>query len=330
MSASTGSPLTPLAPEGAGYVARPSLCLTCASSIPPKTLVDPASGGVFTTPCCKRVICANCLSKNSRLRAYDPCLACLAGVDATTTSIAGTGGATRTSRNKKAVELLFDANAQADADADGRGGVNSKAGVKSGLEVNGLMESEMFTIGDSDDEEQDEDKKEDGRDRDERLGNIGMAMNGDASDVSGTRLDIPDPPPYSEADQPQTVAPIYHEQLDATTNLAKPTHSSSHEIPSHFQTVQPSDQTKYYIQPKDTLSGISLKLGINVCFVYRSNTLKLFTRAPNSCLEHIAFRVVAWHASTISPQALSQQHRICYTHGDISHYLPMHVSSLPP
>jgi len=222
-------------------------------------------------------------------------LACLAGFDATTS---GTGGATRTSRSKTVVELLFDADAKADADDDGRRGVNSNAGAKSGLEVNGLMESEMFTIGDSDDEEQDEDKIEDGRDADERLGGLGIAMNGDTSDVSGTRVDIPDPPPYSEADQLQTVAPVYHEQSDAITNLAKPTHSSSHEIQSHSQTVQhceeeanvasPSDPTKYYIQPKDTLSGISLKLGINVCFVYRSNSAEytLLTRTLNSCLSH--------------------------------------------
>jgi hypothetical protein len=269
MSASTGSLPTPLAPAGAGSVARLSLCLTCASSIPPKTLVDPASGGVFTTPCCKRVICVNCLSKNPRLRAYDPCLACLAGVDAT---ITGTGGATRTSRNKKVVELLFDADAQADddadddADADGRGGVDLKARAKSGLEVNGLTESEMFTIGDSDDEEEEENKEEDGRDGEEKLGGLGITMNKDPSDVSGTRLDIPGPPPYSEADQMQTVAPVYHGQSD-TIAKPKPTHSSSHEIQTHSQTVQPSDPTKYYIQSKDTLSGISLKLGINVRFV---------------------------------------------------------------
>ena len=271
MSASTGSPPTALAPAGAGFVGT-SLCLTCASSIPPKALVDSAGGGVFTTPCCKRNICANCLLKNPRLRAYDPCLACLAGSDATTTS---TSGATRTSRGKRVVELLFDADADAEADADGREGVNSKAGAQSGLEVNGLMESEMFTIGDSDDEEQDEDQKEDGRD-------------GDASDVCGTRLDVPDPPPYSEAEQLQTVAPVYHEQSDAITNLAKPAHSSSHEIQSPSETVQtceeeanvasPSDPTKYYIQPKDTLSGISLKLGINVCPVYRSNSAE-YTQA---------------------------------------------------
>ncbi|KAH7928075.1 hypothetical protein BV22DRAFT_1083679 [Leucogyrophana mollusca] len=52
-----------------------SLCLACSSSLPPKSSSD-----IFTTPCCRRPICSNCLSSNPRLRRYNPCLSCLGGV----------------------------------------------------------------------------------------------------------------------------------------------------------------------------------------------------------------------------------------------------------
>ncbi|KAI0749557.1 hypothetical protein C8Q80DRAFT_1269421 [Daedaleopsis nitida] len=55
-----------------------ALCLACASSLPPrKAAVD-----IFYTKCCIRPICPNCISKNPRLARYNPCLRCLAGVNA--------------------------------------------------------------------------------------------------------------------------------------------------------------------------------------------------------------------------------------------------------
>ena len=51
------------------------LCLSCASSPPPKGDAKP-----FMTDCCSRPICADCLARTPRLRDYNPCLACLAGV----------------------------------------------------------------------------------------------------------------------------------------------------------------------------------------------------------------------------------------------------------
>ena len=53
-----------------------ALCLACSSSPSPQARFSPP----FTTPCCIRPICERCLSKNPRLRGYNPCLACLAGV----------------------------------------------------------------------------------------------------------------------------------------------------------------------------------------------------------------------------------------------------------
>ncbi|KAF9061420.1 hypothetical protein BDP27DRAFT_1429015 [Rhodocollybia butyracea] len=55
-----------------------SLCLACSSSFPPQS----ESRVVFTTQCCARPICDSCISKNRRLAQYNPCLACLGGVQA--------------------------------------------------------------------------------------------------------------------------------------------------------------------------------------------------------------------------------------------------------
>ncbi|KAG9076771.1 hypothetical protein FRC06_009325 [Ceratobasidium sp. 370] len=51
------------------------LCLACSQSLYIK-----AADLYFRTPCCERVICDRCLSKNARLRRYNPCLSCLGGV----------------------------------------------------------------------------------------------------------------------------------------------------------------------------------------------------------------------------------------------------------
>lgn len=69
-----------LAPAGLGEAAimASALCLACSSSLPPRSHAHE----VFTTPCCGRPICPNCLKSNPRLARYDPCLACLGGVDA--------------------------------------------------------------------------------------------------------------------------------------------------------------------------------------------------------------------------------------------------------
>lgn len=164
------------------------------------------------------------------MRDYDPCLACLAGVDASASSSDLRGG------GKNKAELLFDAD---DDDDD----VNSRIMVGSGT---GVLESDMFTIGDDEDE-----VEVDGKDGNE----LGLGRD--------TKKDgIFEPPPYSEKDQaivahekPDDVAANPHKIQTQSPEEENPTSSSS------------SDPTKYYIQPKDTLSGISLKLGIDVCAI---------------------------------------------------------------
>ena len=62
-----------------------SLCLACSASLPPRK----AGSDVFYTQCCSRPICPNCISSNQRLARYNPCLRCLAGVEAVNGSGAG-------------------------------------------------------------------------------------------------------------------------------------------------------------------------------------------------------------------------------------------------
>ncbi|KAI0635686.1 hypothetical protein C8Q77DRAFT_1155458 [Trametes polyzona] len=55
-----------------------SLCLACSASLPPRK--DDTK--VHYTQCCSRPICPHCVSTNPRLARYNPCLRCLAGVNA--------------------------------------------------------------------------------------------------------------------------------------------------------------------------------------------------------------------------------------------------------
>ncbi|KAA1467459.1 hypothetical protein DENSPDRAFT_832513 [Dentipellis sp. KUC8613] len=88
MTATTSIPLNP----------NTTLCLACASSLPPRLFTTKLEGGtsqvafspeVFLTRCCNRPICPSCLSHNPRLSRYHPCLACLAGVSAVGTKDKG-------------------------------------------------------------------------------------------------------------------------------------------------------------------------------------------------------------------------------------------------
>ncbi|KAI0768080.1 hypothetical protein BD413DRAFT_452104, partial [Trametes elegans] len=65
-----------------------SLCLACSSSLPPRKV----DINVYHTPCCSRPICPNCVSTNPRLTRYNPCLRCLAGVDAVNSKPSSSAG----------------------------------------------------------------------------------------------------------------------------------------------------------------------------------------------------------------------------------------------
>ncbi|KAG7087357.1 hypothetical protein E1B28_013330 [Marasmius oreades] len=68
------------------------LCLACSSCLPSRS----AEQKLFMTPCCQHPICNPCISSNPRLARYNPCLMCLAGVDAVGANINGKGNESQT------------------------------------------------------------------------------------------------------------------------------------------------------------------------------------------------------------------------------------------
>ena len=201
------------------------LCLTCSSS----RLPEKRSGGSqyhlptdHITPCCNRRICSSCLTQNPRLRAYNPCLACLGGVDSVSAS-----------RPEKSFRSL---------------------GPTGEVEICGVEEDDKFVIGE--DESGDE----------EANARMPHGSGKSAAGPSGTPSQKDKPPPYEEVKS--LPSPEALNRSSATANPIGNLHSeesSSGSGPAPFPTEGPS---RYYIQPGDTLSGISLRFGINVRTLY--------------------------------------------------------------
>jgi len=111
-----------------------TLCLACSSSLPP--LRDIGSK-IHITDCCQRPICPSCISFNPRLSRYNPCLACLGGVD------------------------LIALGSRTPSSGDGflslKGkGTSSPATSISPANVNGsLRDEDTFVLGDDEDDDQD-------------------------------------------------------------------------------------------------------------------------------------------------------------------------------
>src|SRR5260370_32878673 len=104
------------------------LCLTCSSSRPPEKRPGGSQNPSqieHITPCCNRRICSTCLTRNPRLRAYNPCLACLGGVD---------------SVSSRRPESSF-----------------RSLGPSGMVEVCGVEEDETFIVGEDDESEDEED-----------------------------------------------------------------------------------------------------------------------------------------------------------------------------
>ncbi|KAG8734996.1 hypothetical protein FRC10_011101 [Ceratobasidium sp. 414] len=157
------------------------LCLACSQSLSPK-----ASDSYFRTPCCGRTICDHCLSKNARLRRYNPCLNCLGGV----------GLVQSTSEDR-------------------RNGGQQKPVVQHGRD----NDAETFVLGDDEDE-----------------------------DETGGQI------PKQGVPKPQ------HEEAGTNTmpDQVRPNASPKSSNPS-----LPASPT-YYIKPRDTVTGIALRYGVDL------------------------------------------------------------------
>jgi hypothetical protein len=167
-----------------------ALCLACSSSLPPAAhAVD------FTTPCCNRVICPACLTSNPRLARYNPCIACLSGVG--TLSGSKTSAETTTTIIPKNID-------------------------------GGVRDEDVFTLGDDEDEEQDDDHP------------IHAPASVSPSTTSSvTVLDARSPSSV-------TLPP------DPTVN-----------IPA--VDPEPGKPWKYYVKKGDTVNGLALRFGLDVC-----------------------------------------------------------------
>jgi hypothetical protein len=109
-----GQYITEAAGLAAAVVTAPTtmasnLCLACSSNV---TNID--SQLIHKTRCCSRIICLSCLTKYPRLSTYDPCIACLGGVEVVR---------------------------------------SAKEANRVGLTVGGVSVDDVYIIGDSDDEE---------------------------------------------------------------------------------------------------------------------------------------------------------------------------------
>lgn len=105
-------------------------------------------------------------------------------------------------------------------------------------EVNGIAEADMFVLGDSDDE----------GDGDPNTNTIDVGPVGPDFKSHTTT----EPPPYDDS------SPSIHHRLDDEISTSLSSLASGASEPTS------SDPFMYYIQPGDTLSSISLKLGIDV------------------------------------------------------------------
>ncbi|KAG8710092.1 hypothetical protein FRC12_002436 [Ceratobasidium sp. 428] len=181
------------------------LCLACSQSLSLKV-----TESYFRTPCCGRLICDQCLSKNARLRRYNPCLSCLGGVGLVQSS-----------------------------SEDRRDSSYQKQIVQNGRD----NEAETFVLGDDEDEDEGEELPAQGVSR----------------------------PQHEDVHPPAT---------SAAPGQAQPTASpvpSNHSLPA---------SSTYYIKPRDTVTGIALRYGVDPRQLCRLNKLPTSTLTTTPHLLH--------------------------------------------
>ena len=203
-----------------------SLCLACSSSLPPRK----ADTSVFVTQCCTRPICPNCIASNPRLSRYNPCLRCLAGVNAVN-AVNASSTATTSNETGQAYRVNVDGS---------------------------VRDEDVFVVEDgSDDDDLDSDTDEDSVEQPQ----------GDGVEVSleahRSPLQPLSPNEILEPTAPNGPSPLPSRpaSLRSTKNAA-PSPSDTESL-CDIKTA-PGMPPKYFIRPDDTLTGISLKLGIDV------------------------------------------------------------------
>lgn len=160
---------------------RTTLCLACSSSLPPN--VDDSD--LFMTKCCGRPICPRCLETNPRLKRYNPCLACLAGV--------GVVQASSIAKNRLGGKPV--------------GGAEVRSVKVENLD-GGVKDHDLFALGDDDDEDsEDEDVS-----MDEAIGGrFPRSATPTPPDVVQTTFPLPKTPPPPPITDPAPTPPVQSE-----------------------------------------------------------------------------------------------------------------------
>ncbi|KAG8684646.1 hypothetical protein FRC08_013584 [Ceratobasidium sp. 394] len=206
------------------------LCLACSQSLSPKS-----ADLYFRTPCCGRIICDHCLSKNARLRRYNPCLSCLGGV----------GLVQSTSEDR-------------------RSGSQQKQVVQNGRD----NEAETFVLGDDEDEDEGD----------------------EGGQVSGQGVSRPAVQPLDINAVPDQLQP------DAPPGPSNPSLPAS---------------STYYIKPRDTVTGIALRYGVDSRQLCRLNKLPTSTLTTTPHLLHTRTTLQLPPGSRVpSPPPLDLQERL--------------------
>lgn len=142
------------------------------------------------------------------------------------------------------------------------------------------VEERLFVLEDSDDDDDEDTGKG------ERNGNDGR----EGLEGRDVTKEMDQPPPYSEAPTPThtSTEPDVIDVLFSTPTFDDVPEQSAPSTAAESSST--SDPFKYYIQPGDTLSGISLKFGVDVSFIPSSTwktkqmteLIRLFSRADDS------------------------------------------------
>lgn len=203
-------------------LASVELCLACSASLPPRK----SGSKVFFTQCCSRPICPNCLYTNPRLVRYNPCLRCLAGVNAvnTTSSTAGS-------------HIHAETVATARKNVDGS-----------------VRDEDIFVVDDEESDSDFEDESDNSHSESEHI---------QRKPASETIQEHSNPPHINGATAFHTLRS--DSALSAVPRSSPEVVQASVPDASVQATAEsPGTPPRYFIRPEDTLLGISLKLGIDV------------------------------------------------------------------
>ncbi|KAF8969244.1 hypothetical protein BDZ97DRAFT_1754835 [Flammula alnicola] len=258
-----------------------TLCLACSSSLPPLKGIASSSlsakldlNAIFITKCCQRPICPSCIASNPRLARYDPCLACLGGVGV----VASSSGSV--SNPMPALP-----------------GSKTPRTPDTNLNLDGAVRDEdTFILGDDDDDDELDGQPLNGSPDDTPPPpyelTVGLLPNVDSS--SSPRKDVDTAEQHLRlVDQDQK--PAATEDLSLAPAAPPPPQPTEEET-----TATSATPYKYYINRSDTLSGISLRFGIDSYEICKLNNLPASVMRTTPHLLHTrAFLLLPLNAKTL-------------------------------